>query len=132
MIVEQIYTECLSQGSYYIESDGEAAVVDPLREIDPYIEKAARRRAKIKYVFETHFHADFVSGHLSLSKRTNAPIVFGPNANPSYKSIIAEDGEKFKIGKISLQLIHTPGHTMESSCYLLRDKNGKEVAVFTG
>jgi len=132
MILEQIYTECLSQGSYYIESYGEAAIIDPLREIDSYIEKAAKGKAKIKYVFETHFHADFVSGHLSLSKKTNAPIVFGPNADPSFKSIIGLDGEKFKIGKISLQIIHTPGHTMESSCYLLRDENENEVAVFTG
>ena len=132
MIVEQIYTECLSQGSYYIESEGEAAIIDPLREIDSYINRADKGNAKIKYVFETHFHADFVSGHLSLSKNTCAPIIFGPNADPSFKSIIAVDGEKFKIGKISLQLIHTPGHTMESSCYLLRDKNNKEIAVFTG
>ena len=132
MIVEQIYTECLSQGSYYIESEGEAAIIDPLREIDSYIEKAANGKAKIKYVFETHFHADFVSGHLSLSKKTSAPIIFGPNANPSFKSVIAADGEKFKIGKISLELIHTPGHTMESSCYLLRNENDKEIAVFTG
>ena len=132
MIVEQIYTECLSQGSYYIESEGEAAVIDPLREIDSYIKKAANGKAKIKYVFETHFHADFVSGHLSLSRKTGAHIIFGPNANPSFKSVIAADGEKFKIGKISLELIHTPGHTMESSCYLLRDQNDKEIAVFTG
>ena len=132
MIVEQIYTKCLSQGSYYIESEGEAAVIDPLREIDSYIERAAKRKAKIKYVFETHFHADFVSGHLSLSKKTNAPIIFGPNADPSFKSKIAVDGEKFKIGEITLQLIHTPGHTMESSCYLLRDEDDKEVAIFTG
>ena len=132
MIVEQIYTECLSQGSYYIESNGEVAIIDPLREIDPYIEKAARGKAKIKYVFETHFHADFVSGHLSISKKTGAPIVFGPNADTSFKSIIGVDGERFKIGKISLQLIHTPGHTMESTCYLLRDENDKEIAVFTG
>ena len=132
MIVEQIYTECLSQGSYYIESEGEAAVIDPLREVESYIEKAKRGKAKIKYVFETHFHADFVSGHLSLSKKTGASIIFGPNANPSYESVVATDGEKFRIGKISLELIHTPGHTMESSCYLLRDENGKEVAVFTG
>ena len=132
MIIEQIYTECLSQGSYYIESEGEAAIIDPLREIGSYIEKANKAKAKIKYVFETHFHADFVSGHLSLSKKTGAPIIFGPNADTSFKSIIAEDGEKFKIGKISLQLIHTPGHTMESSCYLLRDENDKEVAIFTG
>ena len=132
MIVEQIYTKCLSQGSYYIESEGEAAVIDPLREIDSYIERAAKRKAKIKYVFETHFHADFVSGHLSLSKKTNAPIIFGPNADPSFKSKIAVDGEKFKIGEITLQLIHTPGHTMESSCYLLWDEDDKEVAIFTG
>ena len=132
MIVEQIYTECLSQGSYYIESKGEAAVIDPLREIDSYIERATKGKAKIKYVFETHFHADFVSGHLSLSKKTNAPIIFGPNADPSFKSKIAVDGEKFKIGEITLQLIHTPGHTMESSCYLLRDEDDKEVAIFTG
>ena len=132
MIVEQIYTKCLSQGSYYIESKGEAAVIDPLREVDSYIERAAKRKAKIKYVFETHFHADFVSGHLSLSKKTNAPIIFGPNADPSFKSKIAVDGEKFKIGEITLQLIHTPGHTMESSCYLLRDEDDKEVAIFTG
>ena len=128
MIVDQIYTECLSQGSYYIESDGEAAIIDPLREIDSYIEKAAKGKAKIKYVFETHFHADFVSGHLSLSKKTGAPIIFGPNADPSFKSIIAKDGDKFKLGAITLQLIHTPGHTMESSCYVLIDKNGKKVA----
>ena len=132
MIVEQIYTECLSQGSYYIESNGEVAIIDPLREIDPYIEKADRGKAKIKYDFETHFHADFVSGHLSISKKTGAPIVFGPNADTSFKSIIGVDGERFKIGKISLQLIHTPGHTMESTCYLLRDENDKEIAVFTG
>ena len=132
MIVEQIYTKCLSQGSYYIESEGEAAVIDPLREIDSYIERAAKRKAKIKYVFETHFHADFVSGHLSLSRKTNAPIIFGPNADPSFESKIAVDGEKFKIGEITLQLIHTPGHTMESSCYLLRDEDDKEVAIFTG
>ena len=132
MIVEQIYTKCLSQGSYYIESKGEAAVIDPLREIDSYIERAAKGKTKIKYVFETHFHADFVSGHLSLSKKTNAPIIFGPNADPSFESKIAVDGEKFKIGRITLQLIHTPGHTMESSCYLLRDEDDKEVAIFTG
>ena len=132
MIVEQIYTACLSQGSYYIESEGESAVIDPLREVDPYIERITKGGAKIKYVFETHFHADFVSGHLSLSKKTGAPIVFGPNANPSFKSVIAADGEKFRIGKISIELIHTPGHTMESSCYLLRDENDKEFAVFTG
>ena len=132
MIVEQIYTKCLSQGSYYIESEGEAAVIDPLREIDSYIERASKRKAKIKYVFETHFHADFVSGHISLSKKTNAPIIFGPNADPSFESKIAVDGEKFKIGEITLQLIHTPGHTMESSCYLLRDEDDKEVAIFTG
>ncbi|MBR47517.1 MAG: MBL fold metallo-hydrolase [Flavobacteriaceae bacterium] len=132
MIVEQIYTKCLSQGSYYIESKGEAAVIDPLREVDSYIERAAKGKAKIKYVFETHFHADFVSGHLSLSKKTNAPIIFGPNADPSFESKIAMDGDKFKIGEVTLQLIHTPGHTMESSCYLLWDEDDEEVAIFTG
>ena len=132
MIVEQIYTKCLSQGSYYIESKGEAAVIDPLREVDSYIERAAKGKAKIKYVFETHFHADFVSGHLSLSKKTNAPIIFGPNADPSFESNIAMDGDKFKIGEVTLQLIHTPGHTMESSCYLLWDEDDEEVAIFTG
>ena len=132
MIVEQIYTGCLSQGAYYIESSGEAAIIDPLREVSEYIEKAIANNSKIKYVFETHFHADFVSGHLTLSKATGAPIVFGPNANPHYKSIIATDNQVFKIGDCSITVIHTPGHTIESTTYLLKDKNGKDYAIFTG
>ena len=132
MKVEQIYTGCLSQGAYYIESNGEAAVIDPLREVNEYIEKAKSRNVKIKYVFETHFHADFVSGHLTLSKRTNAPIIFGPNANPNYEAIISEDGQNFKIGDLTITVMHTPGHTMESTTYLLKDSNGKNHAIFTG
>jgi len=132
MIVEQIYTGCLAQGAYYIESNGEAAVIDPLREVLPYIQKAERNNAKIKYVFETHFHADFVSGHLDLSKKTGAPIVYGPNANPSFEAHIAKDGEEFKVGNITLKVLHTPGHTMESTSYLLKDETGKDVALFSG
>lgn len=132
MKIEQIYTGCLAQGAYYIESEGEAVVIDPLREVEPYVKKAARHNAKIKYVFETHFHADFVSGHLDLSKLTGAPIVYGPTANPSFEAIIATDGQEFNVGKVSFKVLHTPGHTLESSCYLLRDENGKEVALFSG
>ena len=132
MKVEQIYTGCLAQGAYYIESNGEAVVIDPLREVEPYIQKAERNNAKIKYVFETHFHADFVSGHLDLSKKTGAPIVYGPNANPAFEAHIAKDGEEFKIGDITLKVLHTPGHTMESTSYLLKDENGKDVALFSG
>jgi glyoxylase-like metal-dependent hydrolase (beta-lactamase superfamily II)/rhodanese-related sulfurtransferase len=132
MKVEQIYTGCLAQGAYYIESNGEAAVIDPLREVSPYIQKAERNNAKIKYVFETHFHADFVSGHIDLAKETGATIVYGPTAKPGFEAITAEDGQEFKIGNIILKVIHTPGHTMESSCFLLKDENGKEVALFTG
>jgi hydroxyacylglutathione hydrolase len=132
MKVEQIYTGCLAQGAYYIESNGEAAVIDPLREVSPYIQKAERNNAKIKYVFETHFHADFVSGHIDLAKETGAKIVYGPTAKPGFKAITAEDGQEFKIGNIILKVIHTPGHTMESSCFLLRDETGKDVALFTG
>ena len=132
MIVEQIYTGCLSQGAYYIESNGEVAIIDPLREVNEYIEKANASNSKIKYVFETHFHADFVSGHLTLSKATGAPIVFGPNANPDYESIIASDNQIFKIGDCSITVIHTPGHTMESTTYLLKDKKGRDYAIFTG
>ncbi|MEY4150404.1 MAG: hypothetical protein RL555_1008, partial [Bacteroidota bacterium] len=113
MKVEQIYTGCLAQGAYYIESNGEAVVIDPLREVAPYIQKAARNGATIKYVLETHFHADFVSGHLDLSKKTGAPIVYGPNANPAFESIIAKDGQEFKVGALTLKVLHTPGHTME-------------------
>lgn len=132
MKIEQIYTGCLAQGAYYIESNGEAVVIDPLREVTPYIQKAERNNAKIKYVFETHFHADFVSGHLDLSKKTGAPIVYGPNANPGFDVIIAKDGQEFKVGNITFKVLHTPGHTMESSCYLLKDEKGKDVALFSG
>ncbi len=133
MKIEQIYTGCLAQGAYYIESDGEAAVIDPLREVQPYIEKAERRNAKIKYVFETHFHADFVSGHQDLSKKTGAPIVYGPTTmKMGFDAIVAEDGQEFKIGKAKVKVLHTPGHTMESSCYLLYNEEGKPEAIFTG
>ena len=132
MKVEQIYTGCLAQGAYYIESNGEAVVIDPLREVEPYIQKAERNNAKIKYVFETHFHSDFVSGHLDLSKKTGAPIVYGPNAKPAFEAHIATDGEEFKIGNVTLKVLHTPGHTMESTCYLLTDENGKETGLFSG
>jgi glyoxylase-like metal-dependent hydrolase (beta-lactamase superfamily II)/rhodanese-related sulfurtransferase len=132
MKIEQIYTGCLAQGAYYIESNGEAAVIDPLREVTPYIEKAERNHAKIKYVFETHFHADFVSGHLDLSKKTGAPIVYGPTAQPGFEAIVAKDGQEFKIGKAVIKVLHTPGHTMESTCYLLKDEHGKDVGLFTG
>ena len=132
MKVEQIYTGCLAQGAYYIESNGEAVVIDPLREVEPYIQKAERNNAKIKYVFETHFHADFVSGHLDLSKKTGAPIIYGPNAKPAFEAHVAKDGEEFKVGNVTLKVLHTPGHTMESTCYLLKDENGKDVALFSG
>ena len=132
MKIEQIYTGCLAQGAYYIESDGEAVVIDPLREVEPYLQKAERNGAKIKYVFETHFHADFVSGHVDLSKQAGAPIVYGPNANPSFEAIIAKDGQEFKLGKVTFKVLHTPGHTMESTCFLLRDEAGNDVALFSG
>lgn len=132
MIVEQIYTGCLAQGAYYIESNGEAVVIDPLREVEPYIKKAERNGAKIKYVLETHFHADFVSGHLDLSKKTGATIVYGPNAAPKFDAHIAQDGEELKVGNVTLKVLHTPGHTMESTCYLLKDENGKEIGLFSG
>ncbi|BDW92624.1 MBL fold metallo-hydrolase [Flagellimonas marinaquae] len=132
MKIEQIYTGCLAQGAYYIESEGEAAIVDPLREVKPYIKKAEEDGAKIKYIFETHFHADFVSGHLTLSKETGAAIVYGPTANPSFEAVIAEDGQEFKLGKITIKVLHTPGHTMESSTFLLIDENGKDHAIFSG
>ena len=132
MKIEQIYTGCLAQGAYYIESEGEAVVIDPLREIQPYLDKAARNNATIKYIFETHFHADFVSGHLDLAKQTGATIVFGPTAKPEFDAHVATDGEEIKIGKISFKVLHTPGHTLESTCYLLRDEQGKEAGIFTG
>ena len=132
MKIEQIYTGCLAQGAYYIESEGEAVVIDPLREVNAYLEKAAKDNAQIKYVFETHFHADFVSGHLDLSKKTGAPIVYGPTAAPTFEAHVATDNEEFKVGKLTFRVLHTPGHTMESTCYLLIDENGKELALFSG
>ncbi len=133
MKIEQIYTGCLAQGAYYIESDGEAAVIDPLREVQPYIEKAERRNAKIKYVFETHFHADFVSGHKDLAAKTGAKIVYGPTGmKMGFDAIVAEDNQEFTLGKTKIRVIHTPGHTMESVCYLLINEEGKEEAIFTG
>lgn len=132
MYIEQLYTNCLAEAAYYIESEGEAAIIDPLRETEPYIAIAEKRGAKIKYVFETHFHADFVSGHIDLSRKVNAPIVYGPNANTQYDVINAKDGQEFKLGKIKFKVLHTPGHTPESSCFLLFDENGKEYALFSG
>jgi len=132
MIIEQIYTRCLSQGAYFIESNGEVGIIDPLRETTPYIEKAKKNNAKIKYIFETHFHADFVSGHVTLAKETGATIVYGPLAKTSYDSLIAKDQQEFKIGEITLTVLHTPGHTMESTTYLLRDAKNKDIAIFSG
>tara|TARA_B100001029_G_scaffold176253_1_gene178912 strand:- start:206 stop:1591 length:1386 start_codon:yes stop_codon:yes gene_type:complete len=132
MKIEQIYTGCLSQGSYYIESNGEVAIIDPLREISNYLKLANENNAKIKYVFETHIHADFVSGHLTLSKATGAPIIFGPNTKTSYPITVAKDFQEFKLGDLNLIVLHTPGHTLESTTYLLRDKKGKDRAIFTG
>ena len=133
MKIEQIYTGCLAQGAYYIESNGEAAIIDPLREVQPYIDMAEKRGAKIKYIFETHFHADFVSGHVDLSRKVEAPIIYGPTKmETGFAAHIAYDGEEFTLGNARIRLIHTPGHTMESSCYLLIDESGKETALFTG
>jgi hydroxyacylglutathione hydrolase len=132
MKVEQIYTGCLAQGAYYIVSNGEAAIVDPLREVQPYIERLQKDGVQLKYVFETHFHADFVSGHLDLSKKTGATIVFGPNAKTEFEAVIAEDNQIFEIGNVKIKVLHTPGHTMESSTFLLLDENGKENAIFSG
>jgi hydroxyacylglutathione hydrolase len=132
MKVEQIYTGCISHAAYYIENNGEAAIFDPLREVQPYINRAKKDTAKIKYVFETHFHADFVSGHLDLAKNAGAKIVFGPTAKPSYEAIIAKDNELFKVGNYTVKVLHTPGHTMESSTYLLIDENGKEHGIISG
>ena len=132
MKVEQIYTGCLAEAAYYIESKGEAVIIDPLRETEPYIAKADEDGAKIKYVLETHFHADFVSGHLDLAKKTGAEIVFGPNAKPNYDAHIATDGEEIKVGDVTIKVLHTPGHTMESTTYLLKDENGKDYAIFSG
>jgi glyoxylase-like metal-dependent hydrolase (beta-lactamase superfamily II)/rhodanese-related sulfurtransferase len=132
MKIEQIYTGCLAQGAYYITSNGEAAIIDPLREIQPYIDRAKADNVTIKYIFETHFHADFVSGHIDLAKATGATIVYGPNAQTKYEAHIATDGELFKLGDVSIKVLHTPGHTMESSCFLLIDENGKDNALFSG
>jgi hydroxyacylglutathione hydrolase len=132
MQVEQIYTGCLAQGAYYITSNGEAVIIDPLRETKPYLDRLQRDAVKLKYILETHFHADFVSGHLDLSKQTNAPIVYGPNANPTFDAIIATDNQIFEIGNIKIKVLHTPGHTMESTCYLLIDENGVEHSLFSG
>ncbi|MET4083286.1 hydroxyacylglutathione hydrolase [Pedobacter sp. UYP30] len=132
MFIEQIYTGCLAQGAYYIESNGEAAIIDPLREVQPYINKANAQKAKIKYVFETHFHADFVSGHLDLAKKTGATIVYGPYAKPSFNFHQAKDNEVFKLGDISMTALHTPGHTIESTCFLLKDESGNQKALFSG
>lgn len=132
MFVKQLYTGCLSEAAYYVESEGEAAVIDPLRDIDTYLNLAVERKATIKYIFETHFHADFVSGHLDLAKKTGAPIVYGPDTNTKFPIHLSRDGEVFRLGKISLEVIHTPGHTLESSCYLLKDETGKPYCIFTG
>lgn len=132
MKIEQIYTSCMAHAAYYIENKGEAAIFDPLRETDPYIERAQKDNAKIKYVFETHFHADFVSGHLDLAKKTGAKIVYGPTAKPGFEAIISEDNQLFKIGDYTIKVIHTPGHTMESTTYLLIDEHGKEHGIISG
>lgn len=132
MKVEQIYTGCLAQGAYYIISNGEAVIIDPLREVQPYLEKLEKDNVKLKYIFETHFHADFVSGHLDLSEATGAPIVFGPNANPDFDCIVAEDGQIFELGNVKFKILHTPGHTMESTTFLLIDEHGKDYAIFSG
>ena len=132
MFIKQLYTGCLSEAAYYFESNGEAAIVDPLRDIEVYLELAKERNATIKYIFETHFHADFVSGHIDLSKATGAPIIYGPGTNTRFPVQVAKDGETFKVGALSVEVLHTPGHTLESSCYLLKDENGKNHCIFTG
>ena len=132
MKIEQIYTACLSQASYYIESDGESVIIDPLRDVSSYINRSKLNESKIKYIFETHFHADFVSGHLTLSKLTKAPIIYGPDAMPSFDSIVAYDGQVFQFGQISITVLHTPGHTLESTCFLLKDSDSQDYAIFTG
>jgi hydroxyacylglutathione hydrolase len=132
MKVEQIYTGCLAQGAYYITSNGEAAIIDPLREVQPYLDRATKDGVKIKYIFETHFHADFVSGHVDLSNKTGASIIYGPNATCEFNCISAKDGEEFKLGDVTIKVLHTPGHTMESTTFLLKDENGKDYAIFSG
>ncbi len=132
MNIEQIYTGCLAQGAYYITSNGEAAIIDPLRETKPYLDRLEKDNVKLKYIFETHFHADFVSGHVDLSHKTGATIVYGPNANPEFECVVANDYQQFQLGDVTIVVLHTPGHTMESSTYLLRDSNGKDIAIFSG
>jgi len=132
MNIEQIYTGCLAQGAYYIQSNGEAVIIDPLREVQPYLDRLDKDGVKLKYIFETHFHADFVSGHLDLASKTGAQIVFGPTANPEFDCIVASDNQELKVGNVTLKVLHTPGHTMESSCFLLLDENGKEHSLFSG
>ena len=132
MKIEQIYTGCLAQGAYYIHSGGEAIIIDPLREVQPYLDRLEKDGVVLKYIFETHFHADFVSGHLDLSKKTGAPIVFGPTASPSFECLIAEDGQVFALGDVKIKVLHTPGHTMESTCYLLLDADGTPHSLFSG
>ena len=132
MKIEQIYTGCLAQGAYYIESKGEVAIIDPLREINPYLSKIEQNNHSLKFIFETHFHADFVSGHLSLAKATGAQIIYGPEATTKFEISNAKDGEEFKLGEITIKAIHTPGHTLESTCYLLIDAEGNQQALFSG
>src|SRR3954451_15844890 len=132
MFIKQLYTGCLSEAAYFIESNGEAAIVDPLRDIDAYLQLASQQNSSIKYIFETHFHADFVSGHLDLAKATGAPIVYGPDTETHFPIHKAKDGEKFSLGKLRIEVLHTPGHTIESTCYLLYDEASKPYAVFTG
>ncbi len=132
MKIEQIYTGCIAQAAYYLESNGEAAIFDPLREVQPYLDRAVKDNAKIKYIFETHFHADFVSGHLDLAKKSGGKIVYGPTAKPEFEALIATDNQEFKVGDYTIKVIHTPGHTLESTCYLLTDENGKQHGIITG
>jgi hydroxyacylglutathione hydrolase len=132
MFIKQLYTGCLSEAAYYIESNGEAAIIDPLRDIDTYLQLANERKARIRYIFETHFHADFVSGHIDLGKATGAPIIYGPGTDTKFPVHVSKDGEKFQVGDLTIEVLHTPGHTLESTCYLLKDKNGKDHCVFTG
>ena len=132
MKIEQIYTGCLAQGAYYIVSGTEAVIIDPLREVEPYLQRLKEDGVTLKYIFETHFHADFVSGHLDLSQKTNAPIVYGPTAKPAFEAIVAEDEQIFEVGSVKLKALHTPGHTMESTCYLLMDEQGKDHSLFSG
>ena len=132
MNIEQIYTGCLAQGAYYITSNGEAVIIDPLREVQPYLDRLTRDGVKLKYILETHFHADFVSGHIDLSKKTGAPIVYGPTAQPEFDFISAKDGQILEVGNVKIKVLHTPGHTMESTSYLLIDENGKDNSLFSG